>query len=414
MKEQTKGQITQLTWRQTNELKPHPFNKEMFGELREEQKEILRRSISENGVFHPVLITKNGTVLSGYHRWLTAKEMELEKLPCNVIDIDPDSDQAKKIIIEANMGQRILAPEEYRRCWDQYEKISQKRVENLQLKLIPELWGALKEGKLQVHLAYAMAGFPKEEQKNFLALVGAKIKEANHAKASILKEALAEANQKIAVKEEEIAGLKEKVEKIRNEKEKTKARLERLIYDKERLIKKINQSENEIECLRRNPPSKTDEIEQKQKQIDILKKQLKDKDSVVDLLKLQMDEYKENADNLYLELEKERQAQKQAKIKLEGEFNNRLNEKMRIYKEKEQEKREKDTTNGFAPLETRYSALLDFMIGTLEEIIGNAEQLKQRNKQILIEKLGLLKAQAGNAADALSNKFVAYEYEEGN
>ena len=52
--------------------------------------------MSKSGVFHPILVTKNGTILSGHQWWLTAKEIKMEELPCNVIDIDPDSDLAKK------------------------------------------------------------------------------------------------------------------------------------------------------------------------------------------------------------------------------------------------------------------------------------------------------------------------------
>jgi len=398
--------------KQPSELKCHPLNQEIFDNLSGERKKILVESIKKRGVLHPIVLANDGkTIISGHQRWIVAKELNLDKIPCRIADVSPESAEATLMLIEANVAQRNLSPESYVKSLEIYKEATP--VEGLQYKLIPELWNAFRQGKLKIYLAHALAKFPREEQSNFLALIGAKIEEAHHTKVQVIQKALeeekkmlAETNQMLKVKDEEIKGLKEKIMKMRTERERIKGHIEELVADRERLMERIRRFDNEVEDLRRNPPPEFQKkIDQKQKEIEMLKGQQEEKERMIEVLKRQMGDFKENADNLYAELEKERQA----KRRMEAEFRKELNEKIAEIKKKYEEQK-KDAT-AIAPIYVRYSALLDTAMGMLEEIIGNVEEFSQEEKKMLSEKVDLLKAQTDNVIDALLDRPIRYDYE---
>ena len=196
--------------RRPSELRCHPLNQEIFDSLSGERKRMLVESIRKRGVLHPIVLANDGkTIISGHQRWIAAKELNLDKIPCRVADVSPESAEATLMLIEANVAQRNLTPESYAKCLRIYE--GSTSVEDLQDKLIPELWNALQQGKLKFYFAHALAKFPLEEQSNFLALIGAQIEEAHRTKVELIQKALeeerkmlAETNQMLKVKEEEI------------------------------------------------------------------------------------------------------------------------------------------------------------------------------------------------------------------
>ena len=77
--------------------------------LRDEEYEKLKESVLSEGIRDP-LVTWNGRLLDGYHRYKIAQEYNLEY---KTIDIDiPDKEAAKEWMIINQLGRRNLTPQE--------------------------------------------------------------------------------------------------------------------------------------------------------------------------------------------------------------------------------------------------------------------------------------------------------------
>lgn len=400
----------------TDQLKPHPLNEKYFGKLEKEQEEILLKSIKERGIFHTLVVTEDGTILSGHQRWLIAKKLGIKELPCRVLKVDPDSEEAEMIILEANMGQRVLSPEVYRRCWEGYENLTSRK--NFEAKLIPEFKQALKEGKLSIPLARAIAKFSEKEQKDFISLIELQMDEIYQVKVENLyralkeeKQKIVEFEQKIKVKEEEIEGFKNKYKKLKIEKEKILEEKERKEFEISKLLEELELKQKELEDLHRNPPPEIQrKLEEKQKEINRILEQKENKEMELKQWKLKYQEIKENADNLYRLLQQERKEKRE----LERKFTKELNEKISKIKKEEEEKRKRLETQCFAPLYARFTAFLDFVMETFEEIIGGSEELSLDEKKSLVNKLKDVKMLLNETIDTLTgkNNSVKYDYEE--
>ena len=81
------------------ELKPHKTNIDIYGT---ESVDIdLVESIKNKGILEPLVILENNTILSGHRRWLAAKELKLERIPCRSMSFSDDLDE-KEALIEFN------------------------------------------------------------------------------------------------------------------------------------------------------------------------------------------------------------------------------------------------------------------------------------------------------------------------
>ena len=60
--------------------------------------------MAANGLDRPIRITRDGTVMDGFHRWHIAQELGWETIPVEVLPYPPDSEAAQRIFLESNMG----------------------------------------------------------------------------------------------------------------------------------------------------------------------------------------------------------------------------------------------------------------------------------------------------------------------
>ncbi len=74
----------------TNSLSPHPLNAKIYGEEIIDQS--LLDDIKEKGILSPIIITEDNIIVSGHRRWVIAKELGLEKVPCDVVHFESDQD----------------------------------------------------------------------------------------------------------------------------------------------------------------------------------------------------------------------------------------------------------------------------------------------------------------------------------
>jgi ParB-like chromosome segregation protein Spo0J len=407
--------MKEFVYRKVSELKPHPLNEHFFENISGEQKEILLDSIKSRGVFHTLVVTPDGTILSGHQRWMAAKELGIEVVPCRIVDVDPNSAEARKIILEANLAQRTLTPETYRRCFSSYEEEAITPVKIID-KLIPELQEALKEGKLKVQLARALARFSHEDQKSFLALIGAKIEEVHRTKLEVLqktleekKQMLEEASRRLKLKEEEIEGLKKQIKALREDKKKIKASLEELTGQKERFKQRIAELTEEIEHLRLNPPPEVQaEIQAKEQEIEELKSKVEEKDEEIAELKKKLEESQKVEKRLQEDLQKERKEKNSIQLEMERKFNEKLKEEKEKWNKERKQLLEKPPLS----LSNRYHVLLDLTMTTLAEIQGAVEDLSSQEKQELMEKLKEIAILIDQTIGTLAEGDVKYDYEE--
>lgn len=81
-------------------LKPHPLNATLYETMEETSAQFLQLlvSVKEHGVLQPVQIRPDGTILSGHRRLKVAQSLELEKLPCIIVEGGDD----RLLIVENN------------------------------------------------------------------------------------------------------------------------------------------------------------------------------------------------------------------------------------------------------------------------------------------------------------------------
>jgi N6-adenosine-specific RNA methylase IME4/ParB-like chromosome segregation protein Spo0J len=100
---------------ETTMLKPHPVNRKLYGAETISQDFI--DSIKENGILEPLVIKRDGTIISGHRRWLTAKALNMESVPVRVLEFDNELDEREAIIIfnkqrEKTFSQKMAEAEE--------------------------------------------------------------------------------------------------------------------------------------------------------------------------------------------------------------------------------------------------------------------------------------------------------------
>jgi len=78
------------------ELKQHPINIEIYGlEVADSD---LVDSIKSKGILEPIVIKEDGTILSGHRRWMAAKDLQLDKIPCRIITFSDALDEEEALI----------------------------------------------------------------------------------------------------------------------------------------------------------------------------------------------------------------------------------------------------------------------------------------------------------------------------
>lgn len=85
-------------------IHPHPRN---YKSHPPEQVRQIAASIREHGVYRPVVVARDGTLLAGHGVVEACRELGLTTVPVTRLDIAPDSTQAIKIIVADNELERM-------------------------------------------------------------------------------------------------------------------------------------------------------------------------------------------------------------------------------------------------------------------------------------------------------------------
>lgn len=89
---------------ETDKLKEHHKNGYYFTDIEGEKYEEVKRSIQENGIRDPIKCTRDYTVISGHQRLRIARDLGLEKVPYQMLDVDEKT--AEYLLIAENVERR--------------------------------------------------------------------------------------------------------------------------------------------------------------------------------------------------------------------------------------------------------------------------------------------------------------------
>lgn len=94
-----------LVTKKLSELKPHPMNEFLFDDIEGEKWEEFLTSVQRLGVITPLVITSDGTIISGHQRYRACLALGIEDVRCKVWDPRTDDDLILALI-ESNIRQR--------------------------------------------------------------------------------------------------------------------------------------------------------------------------------------------------------------------------------------------------------------------------------------------------------------------
>src|SRR5215831_2516769 len=109
MSTSTKPELHQTELADLESLKPHPRN---YRGHPESQREHLRASIQEHGVYRNVVVAEDGTILAGHGVVESAREAGLTQVPVVRLPFPADDPRALKVLVADNELTRLAASDD--------------------------------------------------------------------------------------------------------------------------------------------------------------------------------------------------------------------------------------------------------------------------------------------------------------
>jgi ParB-like chromosome segregation protein Spo0J len=133
------GEGLEVVYRDPKTLKSHPSNYKIYHEVfytgRRDNADLLA-SIKKLGITTPVIITKDGTIVSGDRRVCAAKQLGMTEVPCVVLKTD-DPDEILTVLVHSNKHRtktHIQIGEEVRVLFQVEQRLAAKRKQETQFK----------------------------------------------------------------------------------------------------------------------------------------------------------------------------------------------------------------------------------------------------------------------------------------
>lgn len=124
-------QITRLS---INILKVHPQNIEFFDDIEGEQYIKFKKSIEEDGIITPLIVSPDMTIISGHQRYKACKDLGIELIPVIIREELLDEDEKLKKLLATNFGRLKNNPLKQGRVYSEYEKLCGVRTGSKNLK----------------------------------------------------------------------------------------------------------------------------------------------------------------------------------------------------------------------------------------------------------------------------------------
>jgi len=114
-----------------NDLKSHPLNIKLFGDLLDDEYERLKKDIKQRGIQDPLHITKDDVIVSGHQRNKIASELGIN-VPCIVRnDLDVDWKIEEQLIFD-NLLRRHLSDFQKAECGKRLEVVESEKAKQRQ------------------------------------------------------------------------------------------------------------------------------------------------------------------------------------------------------------------------------------------------------------------------------------------
>lgn len=98
--------------RQLDQLRPHPENSVIFGDPEDSPEyDEIRKSIKQNGLWEPLVIRDDGTILSGHLRVAVLRELGKKSAPCRVMSFDSYREEVT-FLVRSNTDRRQLSKDQ--------------------------------------------------------------------------------------------------------------------------------------------------------------------------------------------------------------------------------------------------------------------------------------------------------------
>lgn len=104
-------------------LKVHPRNAEFFDDISGEEYERFKKSIGEDGILSPLLVSPDMMVISGHQRLKAAKELGIKLVPVIIREDLVDEDDKLKKLLVANFGRSKNDPVKQGKIYKEYESL---------------------------------------------------------------------------------------------------------------------------------------------------------------------------------------------------------------------------------------------------------------------------------------------------
>jgi len=95
----------------TDVLKVHPRNTEFFDDISGEEYIRFKKSIQEDGILSPILVSPDMTVISGHQRLKACKDLGIKLVPIMIREDLTDENDKLKVLLVANLGEiKMMKP----------------------------------------------------------------------------------------------------------------------------------------------------------------------------------------------------------------------------------------------------------------------------------------------------------------
>ncbi|MCL6557281.1 MAG: ParB N-terminal domain-containing protein [Firmicutes bacterium] len=269
-------------------LKPHPKNKEYYGDPDPEKYEEIKRSVEAHGIRDPLKVLPDYTIVAGHQRYRIALELGLEKVPVIVGDL-PEK-EAEYLLIADNEERRQSDDDPIRKAkrakflkeyWDVRRKSHNLKGQNVPLELktmkdvaeaigederttkrllklndlIPEFQSLVSSGEMGATAAYELAFLSPETQKSLHEHYGREISRIKAGEARELRKKIEEEIREGALRELEfqLAEKEKALEEVNRLLEKARRENEEGYELVNKLIGELNEKRNIIESFNSDP-----------------------------------------------------------------------------------------------------------------------------------------------------------------
>ncbi|EQC1535435.1 ParB N-terminal domain-containing protein [Clostridium botulinum] len=104
-------------------LKVHPRNQEFYDDIEGEPYEKFKKSIQEDGILTPLIVSPDMTIISGHQRYKAVKDLCIDLVPVIIReDLDNEEEKLKKLLA-TNFGRLKNNPVKQGKVYAEYEKL---------------------------------------------------------------------------------------------------------------------------------------------------------------------------------------------------------------------------------------------------------------------------------------------------